>query len=324
MKIDDLLKLDIKLLVAFAVIFQEESVSRAAERLNITQPALSKSLQRLRETFGDPLFTRQAYGLSPTFRANELFKQVQPVLESMSELLKPIHLDLATLDRQFRLKVDENLISAFIDPVLCHVFDEAPKVRLSFTSWSDEGVTDIYEHKADLGILVTHSLPNNLRSVEVGKMDGCVVLSDQHPLYHQESVTLEELIAHRTVSCNLRDHSTTSAVITVQKLRQQGYCIEPDLETDSLVVAKTAVNRGMALVTSLAMGQLFKDVASKNIGLNPIRILPLPQEVTDVDPFGGRFPIQLVWPERSDKDPAHRWLRGRILDIMRASPWIHP
>ena len=60
MHLDDILKLDIKLLVAFVTIMEEGSVSRAAERLNVTQPALSKSLQRLRELFKDSLFTRQA------------------------------------------------------------------------------------------------------------------------------------------------------------------------------------------------------------------------------------------------------------------------
>lgn len=72
MHLDDILKLDIKLLVAFVTIMEEGSVSRAAERLGVTQPALSKSLQRLRELFKDSLFTRQAYGLSPTARASEL------------------------------------------------------------------------------------------------------------------------------------------------------------------------------------------------------------------------------------------------------------
>ncbi|MBU1294895.1 MAG: LysR family transcriptional regulator, partial [Gammaproteobacteria bacterium] len=114
MHLDDILKLDIKLLVAFVTIMEEGSVSRAAERLGVTQPALSKSLQRLRELFKDSLFTRQAYGLSPTARASELHDLIQPILNSLSELMSPNSLDLKNLDRRFKLRVDEGDLENFI------------------------------------------------------------------------------------------------------------------------------------------------------------------------------------------------------------------
>ncbi len=64
-----LLRIDLNLLVALQVLLEERNVTRAAERLSVSQPALSKTLQKLRETFDDELFTRTAHGLIPTPRA---------------------------------------------------------------------------------------------------------------------------------------------------------------------------------------------------------------------------------------------------------------
>ena len=79
-------RVDLNLLVALQVLIEEQSVTRAAERLFITQPAMSKTLQRLRELFDDPLFIRSGRGLVPTPRAVELEKKLPLVLSSMTLL----------------------------------------------------------------------------------------------------------------------------------------------------------------------------------------------------------------------------------------------
>ena len=80
-------RIDLNLLVALQRLLEEESVTRAAERLFITQPAMSKTLQRLRTTFNDPLFIRAGRGLSPTPRAVELKKQLPAVLSAITTMM---------------------------------------------------------------------------------------------------------------------------------------------------------------------------------------------------------------------------------------------
>ncbi len=321
MQIDDLLKLDIKLLVSFEVILEECSVSRAAERLGVTQPALSKSLQRLRELFKDPLFTRQAYGLSPTSRAYELHEQITPILGSMSSLLQPAHFDQATLKRRFSIKADEELLLTFIEPLLAMLHYQAPNIRLMTSNWSDDGFDDLL-NGADVGIINAESTPNNIRSKLIGTMDACVILSEAHPLYYKDEVMLKDLLDHKTVVFNIRNFHSATTSVTIEKLEKIGYVIEPKIETDSIAVAIEAVKRGMALIGSAQLGTMFSNISACKEGFSNVKVLPLPEDAVAADPYNGRHPIQLCWHERFDKDPAHRWFREQIVSFMHSSPWI--
>ena len=87
MDVRRLARTDLNLLVAFQVLLEEQHVSRAAERLFITQSAMSKTLSRLRELFDDPLFTRSAHGMVPTPRAIELHGELEQLLQHMDYLV---------------------------------------------------------------------------------------------------------------------------------------------------------------------------------------------------------------------------------------------
>jgi DNA-binding transcriptional LysR family regulator len=324
MQLNDVLKLDIKVLVAFVTIMEEGSVSRAADRLGVTQPALSKSLQKLRDLFKDALFTRQAYGLSPTAKATELNNQILPILSSLSELMAPSVLDLKNLQRRFRIRVDEGDLESFIDPLLASVHKEAPDSRLSISGWGEESqFEDLMSGNADLGIMRINQTPGNIRSKLIGYMEACIVLSEAHPLFHQDDISLEELLAHKTVTHHLRNHQDSSFQNTANKLKKLGYDIEPALETDSLMVTMQAIKRGMALVASRSIGDLFSTMMCEKENFCTVKVLPIPKEVIEVDEYKGRHPIHIFWHERSHNDLAHRWLRENIIRFMRESPWMH-
>lgn len=324
MQLDDVLKLDIKILVAFVTIMEEGSVSRAADRLGVTQPALSKSLQKLRDLFKDALFTRQAYGLSPTARATELNEMIQPILSSLSELMTPTELNLKSITRRFRLRVDEGDLENFIEPLLAELHYQAPGLRLAISGWGGESqFEDLLSGNADLGIMRVRTTPGNIRSKLIGYMEACIVLSEAHPLFHKDEISLDELLAHKTVTHHLRNHQESTFQSTANKLKQQGYVIEPSLETDSLMVTMQAVKRGMALVASRSIGDLFLNVMCEKANFYPVKVLPIPKEVLEADEYVGRHPIHIFWHERSNNDLAHRWLREKIIHFMRESPWMH-
>lgn len=324
MQLNDVLKLDIKILVAFVTIMEEGSVSRAADRLGVTQPALSKSLQKLRDLFKDALFTRQAYGLSPTAKATELNDLILPILSSLSELMTPSVLDLKSLTRRFRLRVDEGDLENFIEPLLAALHYDAPGIRLSTSGWGEGSqFDDLMSGHADIGIMRIKGTPGNIRSKLIGYMEACIVLSEAHPLFHQDEISLEELLAHKTVTHHLRNHQESTFQNTANKLKLQGYDIEPSLETDSLMVTMQAIKRGMALVASRSIGELFTDVMCEKKNFYPIKVLPIPKEVIEADEYNGRHPIHIFWHERSNNDLAHRWLREKIIHFMRESPWMH-
>lgn len=322
MNLNEILKLDIKLLVAFITILEEGSVSRAAERLGVTQPALSKSLQRLREIFKDSLFTRQAYGLSPTARAIELSDMIKPILNSLSDLMHPSALNLETLDRKFRIKVNEGDLESFIEPLLAELQYKAPGIRLSLSSNDELNFDDLLSAQTDMSIMHASETPGNIRSKLIGYMDSCVILSETNPLFHQKEVTFEDLLNHRSVTHHLPLNCINSLSVTANKLKNQGYCIEPTLETDSLMVAMQAVKRGMSFFAPRSIGELFLNVISTKPNFYPVKLIPLPKEIIELDEHGGNRPLQICWHERSNNDLAHRWLRERIIYFMRESPWM--
>ena len=82
-----LIRTDLNLLVALQILLEERNVTRAAERLSVSQPALSKTLQKLRDSFEDELFTRTAHGLVPSPRAEALAQELPALLESVERVL---------------------------------------------------------------------------------------------------------------------------------------------------------------------------------------------------------------------------------------------
>ena len=127
----DFRHLDLNLLLVFHALRAERSVTRAARRLFIGQPALSGALKRLRAAFDDELFVRTSHGMAPTARAIELGLAIDPLLASLQDALhrKP-RFDPATAERTFHVGLSDALEVALLPEVMRRVADAAPGVRL--------------------------------------------------------------------------------------------------------------------------------------------------------------------------------------------------
>mgnify|MGYP001798085949 CR=1 FL=1 len=100
----DLAKTDLNLLVYLDVLLRETNVTRAAQQLGISQPAMSNGLKRLRDAFGAPLLIRTSDGMAPTERALALQPQVRDVLARVEQFVQPVHdFEPATSEQVFRL-----------------------------------------------------------------------------------------------------------------------------------------------------------------------------------------------------------------------------
>ena len=110
--------LDLNLLKAFSVLMDERNVSKAAECLAITQPAMSGVLTRLRDSFDDLLFVRVQRGVVPTNGALELVRQVKKVLNEVEQLLQPPQFDPTTAELTVRIACTDYAMRAVIVPFL--------------------------------------------------------------------------------------------------------------------------------------------------------------------------------------------------------------
>lgn len=143
--------LDLNLLGAFNVLMQERSVSVAAKKLNLSQPATSAALARLREFFGDDLLAAQGKRMFPTAFAEGLLPQVRDVLAGIETMIDSrSQFDPATAQRTFRLLASDYVIAALIAPLVEQISRVAPGVILELAAPSERGHIELADGKADL------------------------------------------------------------------------------------------------------------------------------------------------------------------------------
>ncbi|HTY94999.1 MAG TPA: LysR family transcriptional regulator [Steroidobacteraceae bacterium] len=143
--------LDLNLLVAFQVLLEERNVTRAARRLNVSQPAMSAALNRLRDYFQDDILAVQGKHMLPTARAQSLAGPISEFLAGLEGLLRrSANFDPATTQRTFRLVASDYITAAVIGPLSIRLATIAPQVRLEMMLPSEEAAQLVVEGQADL------------------------------------------------------------------------------------------------------------------------------------------------------------------------------
>lgn len=154
--------LDLNLLVAFDALMTTRSVSRSAERLNLSQPAMSAALSRLREFFVDDLLVLQGKRMHPTAFADELIPQVRESLRGLESMLtKSPHFDPATSQRNFRIVTSDYVLASLIVPLVAQLAEEAPGLRIDCQLPHPGTVQELDEGKIDLMITPDYTISGN-------------------------------------------------------------------------------------------------------------------------------------------------------------------
>jgi LysR family nod box-dependent transcriptional activator len=179
--------LDLNLLLAFRVLLEECNVTRAARRLNISQPAMSAALARLRQYFQDDILIVQGKQMVPTAQAQALAEPVHRILGELDQLLTSAAVfDPATSQRTFRLVASDYITASVIGPLLQRLTAVAPLVRLEIMLPCEEAAQLVVEGQADLVITPEDFMdpdhPAELlceeRQVVVGWKDNPALVSD--------------------------------------------------------------------------------------------------------------------------------------------------
>jgi len=195
MSFDKLARLDLNLLVCLYILLDERSVTHAADRLNLSQSTISKSLHRLREQFDDPLFTRTAYGIKPTQYALDLAPQLEALLFNIEQLTAPKTFVPATSQRHFKMAVVENAYPLLLPEFLGHIFSEAPHLVIDNQNWDSETFERLRKGELDFGIIgkdfnpqdamPTLIPPKGIHSHELCQDSQSCLVRKNHPLLKQ-------------------------------------------------------------------------------------------------------------------------------------------
>lgn len=296
------MRYDLNLLPVFLALMEERSVTRAAERLGITQPALSNALARLRDMLQDPLFIRERYGMQPTQKAEELAPTIASALASLDALiLGQQGFDPAKAERLFTIAPNSYVEFVLVPAIVARLREQAPGIRLRLTPFgTDLAETGVISGATAMVIGRVVDPPDNL-VVQHLMDDGlaCVVRADHPRVNKRMSKQQYEQLKHVNVLPPGR-----LRVGLFQALERQGLRREVAVSvTHFLAIPEMiAVTDYCATLPSLICRRLADDPR--------LKVMPAPVDL-------GSFPVEMAWHVRYRHDPAHQWLRTLIGEVAR-------
>jgi DNA-binding transcriptional LysR family regulator len=296
----DIRHLDFNLLKTLDALLDERSVTRAAERLSLTQPAVSGMLTRLRESFGDPLFVRAQRGMVPTLRAEQLAAPVKQLLSDIEQMLQPQAFDPATAQMIVSMASTDYALRAVVVPFLSALRLQAPNIRVAVQPVDVQHLAGQLDRgDIDLALVTPDSTALGLHTAALFDERYVCVMRAGHPDAAAKTWSLERF-------CSL-DHVLVSPSggsfqgVTDQALARIGRSRRVTLSVTSFLVLPEILR------TSDLIAVVPRRLALHADGLV---MLEPPVEVPG-------FSKTLAWHERTHHDPGQQWLRTLLIDTCR-------
>lgn len=303
----DIRKVDLNLLVVFDTLLRLQSVTRAAEALGMSQPAMSLALNKLRSTFDDPLFIRASRGVWPTPRAEQLAVPLQHVLDQIkNDVLRQPSFDAATTQRTFTFNMADVGEMVFLPPLLAHFRTVAPGANIRTVSTPPGQLAETLQSgEVDLAVgyfpglqgaaiyqqrLFTHSFV-------------CIVRKG-HPLSGTQLTKTQFLEAqHAVVHQEGKSHEVFEAALAAQGLERRVVLSIPHFLSIPLVIAES----DLIVTVPYAIGMSFARMTGLRILRPPIQVAPAE--------------VKQHWHARFHHDRVNRWLRGAVAELFLDKPW---
>ena len=289
---------DLNLLVVLDVLLDERSVSRAAERLNLSQPAVSGALKRLRETFEDPLFVRTRQGIRPTPQALDLIAPVKTVLQDIDAILSVAGFNPDEAETVFTVAATDYAQMTFLAPLMREVHRAAPNIRFSVVSTDIPRMRGQFDRQEiDFAITVPEMAPQNVHAMELFEDRYVCAVSADHPTATPD-LSLDTFCAldHVLVTPSSGGFYGPTDDALAKQGRQRRVSV--------------SVPNFLSLPGILANSE-FITVAPERI-LQPfadsLKIFPAPLPLP-------AFKVIVAWHELSARSPAHGWLRDRMGEL---------
>lgn len=297
---------DLNLLIALDILLEEGSAVAAARRMNLSAPAMSRTLARIRDAIGDPVFVRSGRGLAPTPRALELREQVRGVVEQAHAVFTSGRaIDLRTLERTFSLCANDVFVGAYGGKLRDLLASHAPNTVLRFVPEGD-GATDgdaLQAGRIDLYISSRRNFAPDIKLQSLFTTSFVGIARTGHPIF-DAPIDLARFTAYDHISVSRRGlaHGPFDT-----RLAERGHARRVSLITANFHSAIFAV-ADSNLVLPLMPRHMLPIVERLGLQLRPFE-LPLPVDSVEI--------VQ-AWHPRLDNDHAHRWLRRMLKEACSA------
>lgn len=290
-------KSDLNLLPALAVLLEERSISRAAARHNLSQPAMSRVLQRLRGAFGDELLVRTRQGYALTARARHLQEELLQILPRVDSLLRGDTFNPATAEDRFRLCCPDYLSRLFAPRLTERLSELAPRTTLEIAPWHENAFDDVSRGRID-AVLRPNRISPLLHSQQVLRSDMVCVVAADHPLCRQR-LTLKSYLSypHIMVTVMRSERTMVDEQLTAAGHRRPIGLRVPYFGSAVLAVENTSL---IATVPRAAAQQYMREVKVRLLAppfkFEPIRIL-------------------MSWHPSTHNEPSLKWFRNLVREV---------
>jgi DNA-binding transcriptional LysR family regulator len=295
MRLEKLRQIDLNLLVVFAVIAQEGSVTRAAERLLLSQPAVSRGLQRARAAFHDQLLVRSRFGLEPTLRGRKILQEIEELLPRLEGLVTPTAFDPKRDPSNFRMSGPDNVCAALLSRLCREYAGAGYKVHFDFLPWQADAPEVLERGNLDLIFHIDDGLlPARLQSEKLYREDWICAVARTSKF--GSCLTLKQYLAG--------EHLAVTTLPGVQNIPDKQLAALGEKRRSSVRLpyfgAALACLPGTELILTLTSGmtQIVRANASLRIVRAPIELRP--------------FHFLMVWHPRLTTDARHIWLRDAL------------
>jgi len=294
----DIRGVDLNLLKAFDALATERAVTRAGDRIGLSQPAMSHALSRLRDLFADDLFVRTPTGMEPTARAREIAPLVAAAIEHIEAALNlGIGFDPAKSGGIFTAGMAEYAEVALVGRLAAAFADRAPRATLRLTPLTGANAAEQLDRGViDVAVAHFNALPPHIESVLLLRDPFVVVAGRRHPITGQQlSVEAYAAANHILVSPRGDTSGALDRILVDFGLRRR----------IALLVATY-----LALPAALAASDLVATVPSRTArqiaAIAEIEIMPLPIDFA--------MTVSMAWHRRAASEPAQAWFRSLLID----------
>lgn len=297
-------RVELNLFNVFDVVMTERHVTRAAERLDMTQAAVSNALNRLRRQFQDQLFVKAARGVDPTPRAMELWPRIHKAVVELRGTVSPPDQDIAHLEQRFRIAMVDISVLLFAPHLYRRVHELSPHTSLFFVP-HDPALTGPRLMRGEVDFAISIDLPRAavLQSMPLFSDRLVVAARHGHPLFERR-MTLVDFCEAPHLAVNASGHEDA-----------------PSLIDEALASLELKRNICLSLNHYSVVTRMLRD--TDLIAVIPERFATTPDAKGEVQtrPLPLELPnavLHLTWHQRSNNVPAHNWMKERLLEAAKA------
>ncbi len=307
---------DLNLLKILDALLREGSTVRAADRVGLSQPAVSAALGRLRHALNDPLFVRQGKGLVPTDYARQISVSLRQTLDGIEALLNGRQaFDPATASQSFRLSGSDFFAEMLLPDLALYMAEHAPGIRVQLIDLVPQSyVATLERDTVDLALVPATNLPDWADSRPVFHASFCVAARRGHDALKQAGI-LTGMVIPLDLFCDL-DHVLFSPEGNLQAM-------------GDAALAAVGRERRVAMTLPVFSGVARAISKSDLIGLLPTSLANRLAPTLGLAVYKAPMPLpvalmRMIWHRRSSANPAHCWLRDVIATMLLPLNVGHP